>query len=72
MTDAQKTRSEAQLAILAKAREKAQIVRKENAELRKKEEEIEKAEKDQAKDERKKNDCARHFSKASCIKRAGD
>ena len=55
MTEAQKNRSPAQLEILAKAREKAQQVRKENAELRRKEKELAKAEKEKEKAERKKN-----------------
>ena len=53
MTEAQKHRSPAQLEILAKAREKAQQVRKENAELRRKEKELAKAEKEKEKAERK-------------------
>jgi len=55
MTEAQKTRSPQQLEILAKARAKAQIVRKENAELKRKEKELTKAEKEKEKADRKKS-----------------
>jgi hypothetical protein len=54
MTELQKTRSPAQLEILAMAREKAMAVRRENADLRRKEKEIAKAEKELEKIDRKK------------------
>jgi len=55
MTEAQKTRSPEQLAILAQARVKAQAVRSENAKLKSQERELEKLEKQQEKENRKKN-----------------
>jgi len=55
MTEAQKARSPQQLEILAKARAKAQIVRAENADLKRKEKELAKAEKEKEKADRKKS-----------------
>jgi hypothetical protein len=55
MTEAQKSRSPEQLAILAQARIKAQAVRSENAKLKSQERELAKLEKDKEKENRKKN-----------------
>ncbi len=53
MTEQQKERSAAQLEILAKAREKAKLVRAENAKLKAQEKEIAKMEKEKDKEDRK-------------------